>query len=106
MCQTVCWAGIGKMAESQVVCLGAAARWGQGTCACTGAFVSERAKGDRPDRGVGIYVLARQWQIEKGVERVKSRKTECRLAFFSAFPSTQTLLNHSPLKQSYSESMG
>lgn len=42
--------------------------------------------------GVGIYVLARQWQIEKGMERVKSRKTECRLAFFSAFPSTQTLL--------------
>lgn len=41
------------------VCLGAAALWGQGKRACTGTSVSERAKGDRPDRGVGIYVLAR-----------------------------------------------
>lgn len=94
------------MAESQAVRSGAAARWGQGKRACTGASVSEHAEGDRPDQGVGIYVLARQWQIEKGMERVKRRKTECLLAFFSAFPSTQTLIDHSPLKQSYSESTG
>ena len=89
-----------KMAKSQAVRLGAAARWGQGKHACTGASVSERAEGDRPDRGVGMYVLTRQWQIEKGMERVKRRKTECLLAFFSAFPST--LINYSPLEQSYS----
>lgn len=51
MCQRVCWAGIGKMAESQAVRLGAAVLWGQGKRACTGTSVSELAKGDRPDRG-------------------------------------------------------
>ena len=53
------------MAESQAVRLGAAALWGQGKRACIGTSVSEHAKGDRPDRGVGIYVLARRWQIER-----------------------------------------
>ena len=56
--------------------------------------------------GSGNICLSSSMADRKGMKRVKGRKTENRLAFFSAFPSTQTLADHSALRQSYSESTG
>ena len=81
-----------KMAKSQAVRLGAAARWGQGKHACTGASVSERAEGDRPDRGVGMYVLTRQWQIEKGTTGLPGKS----LRYFKCHVSKPELLPSTP----------